>query len=284
MRRFVYSRGQIPQRVLEEDKVPEVWESLVGIRKHSSSWDKVTSQQSSRSLWRRWQSSSCQKGDPGSTEVVGRAGGAEQLGKLNTLRGFFSFLLCSDEKQSPNAKFFLKVTSCAWLLAEQGWGKHSLCAVGCYCHWEFLVSHILHLKLCCQRILLKLWVFFTRVSFFFLPFEEEEHLRGVLRCKELRILGCAVIRGKLSGTGGFCLIFFNIMCSCECESRIRLSLAPWGFISVWMLLASRCFVLAVFSKGHSYIITVLVAYRWKLGRERTLERHKKLLPCGFRWS
>lgn len=44
------------------------------------------------------------------------------------------------------------------------------------------------------------------------------------------------------------------------------------------------FVLAIFSKGYSYIITILVAHRWKLGREITLGRHERLLPCGFRWS
>lgn len=43
----------------------------------------------------------------------------------------------------------------------------------------------------------------------------------------------------------------------------------------------RCFVLAIFSKGYSYIITVLVAHRLKLGGERKLQRHKKQLACGF---
>lgn len=62
MRWSVYSREQIPWRALEEEEVPEVWESLVGIRKYSSSRDGVISQQTSRLLRRRWRSSSCQKG------------------------------------------------------------------------------------------------------------------------------------------------------------------------------------------------------------------------------
>lgn len=218
------------------------WDNLFTAegKSHRECWRKIRSQRFERAWWELGNTAAARTGSPpsslqdhcdrsgrahrakrvtsGSTKVVERAGGAEQLGKLNTIQGFFSFLLCSDEKQSPNAKFFLKVTSCTWLLAEQSkcwdWGKHSLGAVGYYCHWEFLVSHLLHLKLCCQRILLKLWVFFTCVSFFPSFWSRRTSQKGA-KMEGIESIGYAVIWGKLTETGEFSLVFlwffFSIM-------------------------------------------------------------------------
>lgn len=160
-----------PQRVLEEDKVPEVWESLVGIRKHSSSRDRVTSQQSSGSLWRRWQSSSCQKGDLREHRGGGtcwRCWTAWETKYSCRAFFFFPFLLwwkaeskCKILSQGHILRLpFNWAEQLLGLRQTQPWCCRLLLPLG------ISVSHILHLKLCCQRILLKLWLFYTWVSFF----------------------------------------------------------------------------------------------------------------------
>lgn len=171
-------------------------------KSHRECWRKTRSQRFERAWWELGNTAAAGTGSPpsslqdhcdgggrarrakrvtsGSTEVVGRAGGAEQLGKLNTLRGFFlSFCALMKgrvQMQNSFSGHILRLTS--------GWAEQLLALrqkqAWC-CHWEFLVFHILHLKVCCQRILLKLWVLFTWVTFFFLLFVAEKHLRGVLR-------------------------------------------------------------------------------------------------------